>query len=540
MTADALVDALPDLAVIVRRDGIVLAHGGGSAVAPLAPQVDRSGEKLEAVWPGPIASALRRAARKAISLRASVDAAFEYGIHRYQLHGRALGPDRAVCIIRPAGEVVRLGAIDEPQDGDRPHLDRRGFLRRFRESTSRAALTEKPLAFAVLQMDGLSEIGRLIDATIAQQVISAVIRRLPATSCEPHATPNWYLGQLGEALIAIVLESDDRTAIEECLSQLCASVREPVPVGDAEFHLTPYAGVALLGQDASAPRALVANARAAAAEAQRDAARRVHFFSDGLRLRSLARLDSARELREAIASRDIRLNYVGRHDLETGRRVATVGYLRWVHPVRGEVRPAEFLGIAETTGLAVALSRAALSCIATDFAGLVGAADADLRVSFGPLRHHVLHAEFVDDVLAFIANGGIPAGRLEIRIAERTFVAADPSRFDPLVERGVQIIVDEVARRFASFDRLARARIHGLQLDRAWVTALGADRVALKVCRAGIAVASALGLTPIATGVDDLARRAALLELGCRLGSGDLYLDADAHSSQESRGVLTL
>jgi EAL domain-containing protein (putative c-di-GMP-specific phosphodiesterase class I) len=77
-----------------------------------------------------------------------------------------------------------------------------------------------------------------------------------------------------------------------------------------------------------------------------------------------------------------------------------------------------------------------------------------------------------------------------------------------------------------SLDGLARAPIWGMQLDRAWVTALRNDDVALRVCRAGIGVAAALGLTPIATGVDDEAQRRALIALGCRYGSGDLYRDA--------------
>jgi EAL domain-containing protein (putative c-di-GMP-specific phosphodiesterase class I) len=357
-------------------------------------------------------------------------------------------------------------------------------------------------------------------------VMSAAVLRLPRPDGADVAEPAWYLGQLDDGLLAVVLETADRGLIESCVSRLCASLREPVPVGDAEFHLTPHVGVAVLGQDATAPKALVDNARAAAIEAERDGSGRIHFFSHGIALRSLARLDSAREMREAIASRSFRLHYVGRHHLETGERVAAVGYLRWLHPVRGEVRPAEFVGIAEATGLALALSRAALDCVGEDFEALRAGAATGARISFGPLRHHVLHAQFVDDILEFLARGAVPAERLELRIAERTFVAADPTRFEPLVELGVQLVVDEVARRMASFDRLARAWIHGLQLDRAWVTALRSDPVALKVCRAGLAVATALDITPIAMGVDNLAQRDALVALGCRYGSGDLYAGA--------------
>jgi EAL domain-containing protein (putative c-di-GMP-specific phosphodiesterase class I) len=291
--------------------------------------------------------------------------------------------------------------------------------------------------------------------------------------------------------------------------------------------LTPYAGVSLLGADGSSPRSLLDKARSAASEARRENSDRIRFFTDTLKLRSLARLDVARELREAIASRDIRLRYIGRHDLASGRLVAQVGYLRWHHGLRGELPPAEFLGMAETTGLATLLSRSLLDGLRDDFEALAAELPADARLSFGPLRHHLLQDGFVDDVSRMLGKGGLPASRLEIRISERTFAVMNLSLYQELQRLGVQIVIDEMGRGFGSLDRLARAPIWGLQLDRAWVTALRIDNVAFRVCRAGISAAIALGVTPIATGVDDAAQREALLQLGCRHGSGDLYSDRE-------------
>jgi EAL domain-containing protein (putative c-di-GMP-specific phosphodiesterase class I) len=159
-----------------------------------------------------------------------------------------------------------------------------------------------------------------------------------------------------------------------------------------------------------------------------------------------------------------------------------------------------------------------------DFAALGPALPPDVRFSFGALRHHLLQDDFIDDIGRFLAEGGMPAARLELRIAERTFASMNASICQSLGKLGVQIVIDEVGRGFASsLDRLARAPIWGLQLDRAWTTALRADEVALKVCKAGINAALALGLTPIATGIDDAAQRDALLALGCPHGSGDLF-----------------
>ena len=511
--------------MLVSRDGIVVAHGGGRDMAGLRPSAEADGKPLEASWPAPIAALLRQLTRKSIAQRITAEARFTTRGGEYTVLVSPRGPDRAVCVIRPAGGPL----ADDPADSGvrpAPRLDRRGFLQRFKESLSWAALRETPIALAVIHIDGITDIAQVLASQVSEQVMSAAIRRLPAPPDGPGAaaTPPWYLGQLSEGLLAIVIESADRDAIEGCVVQVCASLREPVRTGDAEFHLTPYAGVAILGQDASTPRLLLEQARSAAMEARRSgSAHGVRFFTDTMKLRTLARIDLTRELRNAIANGDIRLRYTGRHDMKSGRLVTCVGYLRWQHPLRGEIRPAEFLRLAAATGLAASLSRAVLSHLRSDFAVLAARCASEVCISFGALRHHVLHDEFLHDVSQLVSDGGIPAERLELRIAEKVFITREQSHAEALKRVGVRLVVDEVARGIGSLDSLARAPIWGLQLDRAWVAALRTDPVAGKVCRAGIEMAAALGLVPIATGVDAADIRDALLQLGCCYGSGDLY-----------------
>jgi EAL domain-containing protein (putative c-di-GMP-specific phosphodiesterase class I)/GGDEF domain-containing protein len=525
MPADVLIERLPDLVVLLRRDGIVVGHSGGLGVADLKPAGDVIGKPLEAVWPDSVAGLVKQLTRKAIALRTTTEARFQDAGRDYEARVSAQGPDRAICVIRAVLAGAQDGSLETTDERPRPQLDRRGFLRRFKQSMSLAALREKPIAVAVIHVDGITDIAQIIAAKLSDQIMTAAILRLPLQSGDSDGDPWWYLGQLNDSLLALVLETSDRGAIEACVSQICVSLRKPVGIGEAEFHLTPYAGVAILGQDASSPKLLLDHARSAATEARRSGSTRVCFFTDTLRLESLARLDIARELHDAITNRDIRLRYVGRHDLETGRLVTWVGYLRWLHPLRGEIRPVEFLRVAEATGLATALSRAVLTCLRDDFAALGLQSDTDVRISFGALRHHILHDNFVADIERFLEEGAVPAGRLELRIAEKALIAREPTDFNSLQRLGVRLVVDEVGRGMGSLDWLARAPIWGLQLDRAWTTALRSDEVALKVCRAGIGVATALGLTPIATGVDDQEQRDALLALGCRHGTGDLYAD---------------
>jgi EAL domain-containing protein (putative c-di-GMP-specific phosphodiesterase class I)/GGDEF domain-containing protein len=527
--AESLTDELPDLVLLVRRDGVLLAHLGGRSVAALMPSGELTGQRLATIFPEPVARCIGQSVRRAIAQRTTLDTAFVNLDVSYELRAAAKGPDRAMCVIRAAAKSAPEDSAG-PDDFARPQLDRRGFLRRFHNTLAQAAIQEKPAALAVIYLDGVADIGRVVDVKISEQVLSGAIQRLPDQGPREKAATEHpgesYLGQLNADLLALVMECADRDAIEARVSQVCASLREPVYIGDAAFHLTPYAGVAILGQDGTSPKNLIDKARSAAAEARRSNSAKILFFTDTFKLRSLARLDLARELHEAIENQEIGLRYIGRHDLATGRLVARVGYLRWTHRLRGELSAAEFLGVAETTGLATVLSRAVLQRLREDFAEMQSQLDPDVRISFGALRHHMLQDEFVEDIGRFLAEGGLPASRLELRISERTFAAMGASAYQSLSQLNVQIVVDEVGRGFASLDRLARAPIWGLQLDRAWVTALRSDEVALRMCRAGISAAAALGLTPIATGVDDAAQRAALLDLGCQQGSGDLYGEA--------------
>lgn len=526
--SDALLEGLPDLALLIGRDGMLLAQGGGRDLPSLRPRPDAAGKSLDVCWPERIATLLKQLTRKAIAQRETAVARFVSCGVEYRAQVSPQGPDRALCMIRatagaPANQLCESDA-DLP-----PRTDRRGFLQRFKESMSWAALRERPIALAVIYLDGLSDIAQVLASEVSEQVLSAALRRLPPQREDPASTidgPQWYLGQLSETLLAVVIECAHREPIDACVSAICSSLREPIHTGDTQFYLTPYAGVAILGQDASSPKLLLEQARAAAMEARRSSTSQgARFFTDTMKLRTLARIDLARELRNAIDKGEIGLRYVGRHELKSGRLTACVGYLRWTHPLRGEIRPGQFLRVAAATGLATTLSRAVFAQLRKDFAVLTERCGPQVAISFGALRHHVLDEQFLSDVTQLIDEGGVPAQQLELRIAEKVFLACKPGLAETLKRLGARLVVDEVARGIGSLDSLARGPLWGLQLDRAWVTALRTDPIARKVCRAGIELAAALGLVPIATGVDDAQTRDELLELGCTYGSGDLYKD---------------
>ncbi len=511
-----------ELRLTLSRSGKVLSCG--EALLPeLTAKPLRAGAALAALWPEPLVTRIGQLTSKAIALRGSSAAELTVGLARYAVRVSALGPERVDCVIRalPPAKV-------DPSALTLHSLQRRLFLRQLKESIALSALRERPLALAVIHVEGLADVAQLLEPAVTGQLVGTLLDRIAAIASTADDLGLGASGEIAPGVLAQLVDSSDRSAIRRYLARLCTGLSEPVSIGESSFHLAPYVGVAVLGQDATTPRTLLEYARRAAAEARARGAEPVHFCTDTLRLKSLARLDIARELREAIAEQQISLHYIGRHELASGDRLTEVGYVRWEHPLRGQIRPTDFLRIAETTGLALALSRAALECLQQDYQTLSRTAPQPPHLSFGPLRHHFLHRDFLVDIESVLARG-MPARRLELRIAEKTFIACKPTLLESLRHLGVQLVVDEVARGLGSLDALARAPLWGLQLDRAWVTALQsagttANEVALKVCRAAMQVAGALGLEPIATGIDSDEQRTALLSMGCRLGCGDLYL----------------
>ena len=524
MSDDSLIQAMPDVLAFLRPDGLITHHLGGRQVPFIRGSGSLAGRRLEDVLQAHVAALIARLVRRALASRASCEAEFSVDGASYQARLSAQGPQRALCVIRQVADAS--SPRPEREQSEAPAAtERRGFVRRFQQSVALAALSERPLALCLIFLDGLTDISRLIDFSIGERILTEVLRRLSAGGAAP-APMAWYVGQLGENLLGVVIEgSIERDQVRSVAGALCLAIARPVCIRDATFHITPSAGVAILGQDAAQPAALLDHARAAMLESRRNGAGSVQFYSDTLRMLPVARLDIERELRHAIERGQIGLRYLVRHELASGRLAAVQAYMRWTHPLRGEVPPAQFLPIADATGLAVAVSRAALERLVRDLDALRASVGTDVPLSFGALRQHVSSGQLLRDCRQLLPSGVLGSGGLELRIAERTLAALNrPERaLGQMVEFGARVVVDELGRGFSSLARLPQCPLWALQIDRALVVGARRNAIALRSCRAVAALARALELVPIAAGIDDEATRAGMLDIGCLQGLGDHY-----------------
>src|SRR2546421_11163298 len=120
VTADALIEGLPDLVLLVRRDGVVLQWGGGHGVPNLRPSRDLAGQRLEGIWSRPVAGLLRQLTRRAIASRTTTEARFEDGGCAYEARASAPGPERALCGVRAPAAAAPGDARGAPGERARP------------------------------------------------------------------------------------------------------------------------------------------------------------------------------------------------------------------------------------------------------------------------------------------------------------------------------------------------------------------------------------------------------------------------------------
>lgn len=524
MIDDSLIQAIPDFVAFLRRDGIVLEHVGGKRLGFESADGPLAGRSIEDIWPAEVAAQIRQLVRRTLANRDSATLEFAQQGRRYEARIRAHGRERSLCVIREIDVVAPQTEREGVRSGA---IEKREFFETLKQSIADATLRERRLAVCVVHIDGLDNINRHIDYSIGQQVLATLLQRLTSSQDGSDGrAATWRASTIGDSVFGAVIQGFlDRDALHGIATDLRRSLCAPVIVGDANFAVTPSVGVALLGEDGMLPAQLLDHAQTAMLEARRGASEGLHFYSDTLKLRSLARLDFQRELREAIAADEFALRYAPRCDLATGRLVAVNAYLRWPSSLRRDIKPGDFLPVAESTGLALDLSRWALRRLRSDLPALQALGHGELRISFGALRQHFASDVLIEDVCDWLGSGEIVAQSLELRLSERVLSGlSSPGRvLRAFHERNVALVVDEIGRAHSSLTRLARMPLWGLQIDRGLITSAKRDAVSANAARAAISVARALDLVPIASGIDDEDDRNRWRESGCVQGLGDCF-----------------
>jgi EAL domain-containing protein (putative c-di-GMP-specific phosphodiesterase class I) len=232
------------------------------------------------------------------------------------------------------------------------------------------------------------------------------------------------------------------------------------------------------------------------------------------------------ELRRAIERGELELHYQPKVDLKTGRVVGAEALIRWRHPRRGLVSPADFIPLAEETGLIIPLGQWVLNTACQQVRTWLGSGLEPPRVSINVSSHQFRQRALALNVGAALREFRIGAGRLCLELTESAIMehAEENVRIlQVLKESGVALSIDDFGTGYSSLSYLKRFPIDEIKVDRSFVAGVHGDKDNAAIVTAVIAMAHSLGLSVVAEGVETPPELDFLLQLGCDECQGYLY-----------------
>lgn len=257
---------------------------------------------------------------------------------------------------------------------------------------------------------------------------------------------------------------------------------------------------------------------------------RVARFDRSIRDRTVARLELANELHRALERGQFCVHYQPVIDLDTDAVSGFEALVRWSHPVNGIIEPAEFIGVAEDTGLivpigSVVLNEACRQAAAWTRTGSPTMAEAP-TMAVNLSARQLMDSTIVDSVTAALASSGLDADQLVLEITESSLMSDTHVAAEVLGELralGVHIAVDDFGTGYSSLTYLKRFPVECLKIDRSFVDGLGTDAGDTVIVEALVALARALGIESVAEGVETIGQLEHLRAIGCDRGQGYLF-----------------
>jgi len=412
--------------------------------------------------------------------------------------------------VRAFNEVKMQASTDELTG----LANRRALMRRA-ERVVAASTARTPAALLLLDLDGFKEVNDGLGHHAGDQLLRQIGPRL-----QPALAEGEFLARLGGDEFAVLIPTAGLDAAQERAEQLRELILEPFVVEGIRLHVGVSIGVATAPVPAASVVELLRCADVAMYTAK-TGHEGVHVYVPDPHGGSGDRLRTMEELRTALEVGELAVHLQPQVALPSGRVVGAEALVRWNHPTRGLLSPAELLPAAEQAGLLRALTDRVLEL------SLAAAAlwwpTHRVPVSVNLSAANVTDLDLPGKVVDALARHGLPSAALTLELVEDTLMA-DPGRgqavLGELRRLGVRTSIDDYGTGYSSLAYLRYLPADELKLDRSLTIDVGTDPRAAAIVEHTVALAHALGLRLVAEGVEDAETGAVLARLGCDIAQG--------------------
>jgi len=408
--------------------------------------------------------------------------------------------------------------------------------------TQAIALTQRrrqKLALLFLDVDRFKHINDSLGHDIGDRLLQSVAQRL--RGCVRSSDTVSRLG--GDEFVILLSEVAHAEDAAVCAEKILLTLSTPHRIDQHNLHLTASIGIVICPDDGKDADALMKHADFAMYHAKDSGRNNYQFFESGMNVRALERQSLESGLRHAIERQELVLHYQPIVDLRTDAISGVEALIRWRHPHRGFVPPAQFVPIAEESGFIVAIGRWVLREACRQARAWQDARRPAIRIAINVSAVELREKDFVSGVRAILIETGLAPQYLELELTETFLMQDSPSTaavLQALKELGVQLALDDFGTGYSSLLHLKRFPIDTLKIDQGFVRDLTTDADDASIVGGLIRMGKSLHMRVVAEGVETREQLALLKEQRCPEGQGHYFgqaMNAEEFTQPLGRGA---
>jgi diguanylate cyclase (GGDEF)-like protein/PAS domain S-box-containing protein len=368
-------------------------------------------------------------------------------------------------------------------------------------------------ALLFMDLDRFKYVNDSMGHTVGDKLLQAVAKRIQECVREGDT-----VARLGGDEFVVLLREADGAGATKVAEKLIKSIGEPFLIDGVQIATHASIGISLYPEDAQDSDTLVKNADVAMYRAKEDGRNNFQFFEPEMNFRANRIFGMERDLHNALAKGEFELHYQAQADLTSGVVCGAEALIRWNHPERGRVSPAEFIPVAEETGQIVALGEWVLRTACAQLAQWRRSGVPVFPVAVNLSIRQLLQPSLVELVRAVLAENHLQPGDLELEITEGIMMGDAKAAMEFLTtmhEMGIQLSIDDFGTGYSSLNYLKNLPVNKLKVDQSFVRDIEVDSSDAAIVRSIISLGHRLDLRVIAEGVETLAELDFLRMRGC-------------------------